>query len=255
MVEGTVFVIERDGRVTPLIADAELVSSIGIEVDEPRDRLLVANSDRRVLTGENRGQAKLAAYSLTSGERLAMIDLAAVSGATKESDAFFANDLAVDGDGNVYVTDMRQNAVYKVTADYEPAVLHRFGTLPEGAGLNGIVYADGGYLLVFADEYIYKIPVDEPAATTQVTVAEPVPGQDGAAWLPDGRLVVVSNSTREPCAVILASDDEWATAQRVASARLAGQATTVAVVGDDIYVVHPHFSDDDPPTLEQAVFH
>ena len=46
LAEGTIFEIERDGSVVPFIRDAELVSSVGIEADEPRDRLLVANSDR-----------------------------------------------------------------------------------------------------------------------------------------------------------------------------------------------------------------
>ena len=27
-----------------------------------------------------------------------------------------------------------------------------------------------------------------------------------------------------------------------------------AVVGDDVYVVHPHFADEDPPTFEHVVF-
>ena len=43
LAEGTIFVIERDGRVVPFIRDPELVSSVGIEADESHDRLLVAN--------------------------------------------------------------------------------------------------------------------------------------------------------------------------------------------------------------------
>jgi hypothetical protein len=37
-------------------------------------------------------------------------------------------------------------------------------------------------------------------------------------------------------------------------ATLVGQATTAAAVGKDIWAVHPHFNDADPPSLEQAVF-
>ena len=51
LAEGTIFEIERDGSVVPFIRDAELVSSVGIEADEPRDRLLVANSDRAAFGG------------------------------------------------------------------------------------------------------------------------------------------------------------------------------------------------------------
>jgi hypothetical protein len=139
LAEGSIFVIGRDGSVTPFITDAELVSSVGIEADEARDRLLVTNSDRSVFQPGNVGQAKLGVFSLTSGEKLAMVDLAAVIGTPTDPAAYFANDVAVDGEGNAYVTDTRQNVVYKVTPTYEASVLHRFTGLPEGTALNGIV--------------------------------------------------------------------------------------------------------------------
>jgi sugar lactone lactonase YvrE len=254
LAEGTIFTIERDGSVVPFIRDAELVSSVGIEADEPRDRLLVANSDRAVFGGNAVGQAKLGVYSLTTGERLAMVDLAAVIGTPSSPPAYFANDVTVDGEGNAYVTDTRMNVVYRVSAAYEASVLHRFTGLPEGAALNGIVYHDGGYLLVVAGQNIYKVPVANPAGTTQVNVAEPVGGQDGIVLTADGRLVVTSNSATEPLLVAFRSTDGWTSAQRAGVATLAGQATTAAIVGDDIWAVHPHFADAEPPTIEQAVF-
>jgi sugar lactone lactonase YvrE len=252
LAEGTIFEFKRDGSIVPFVTDPELKSSVGIEVDEPRDRLLVANSDRAVFQPGNVGQAKLGVYSLTTGERLAMVDLAAVIGTPSDPPAYFANDLTVDGDGNVYVTDTRQNVVYRVTPDYRASVLHRFTGLPEGVALNGIVYDEGGYLLVVANEHIYKVPVANPDGTTEVKVAEPVPNQDGAVWAANGHLVVVSNNTAT--AVELVSNDDWATARRAAAAALVGPATTAAAVGSEIWVVHPHFNDQDPPSLEQAVF-
>jgi sugar lactone lactonase YvrE len=254
LAEGTIFEIERDGSVVPFITDAELVSSVGIEADEPRDRLLVANSDRSVFQPGNVGQAKLGVYNLTTGEKLAMVDLAAVIGTPSDPPAYFANDVTVDGEGNAYVTDTRMNVVYRVTPDYQASVLHRFTGLPEGAALNGIVYHDGGYLLVVAGEHTYKVPVANPAGTTKVNVAEPVPGQDGIVWAADGHLVAVSNSADAPRAVAFSSNDDWASAQRAGVATLVGQATTAAAVGDQIYAVHPHFADADPPSIEQAVF-
>ena len=97
LAEGTIFTIERDGSVVPFVRDADLKSSIGIEADEPRDRLLVANSDSAVFGGGGTGQAKLGVYNLTTGERLAMVDLAAVIG-TPTAPSYFANDVTVDGD-------------------------------------------------------------------------------------------------------------------------------------------------------------
>ena len=45
--------------------------------------------------------------------------------------------------------------------------------------MNGIVHHDGGYLLVVAGQNTYKVPVANPAGTTQVNVTAPVAGQDG----------------------------------------------------------------------------
>jgi len=252
LAEGTIFEIERDGRVVPFIRDAELVSSVGIEADEPRDRLLVANSDRAAFAGDAPGQAKLGVYNLTTGERLAMVDLGAALGAP--SPKYFANDVTVDGDGNAYVTDTMNGVVYRVTPDYQASVLHRFMGLPEGSQLNGIVHHDGGYLLVVAGQNTYKVPVANPAGTTQVNVTAPVAGQDGIVWAADGRLVATSNSATEPALVAFSSNDGWATAQRAGVAALAGQATTAAAVGDEIWAVHPHFADAERPTIEQGVF-
>jgi sugar lactone lactonase YvrE len=251
LAEGSIFVIGRDGSVTPFITDASLVSSVGIEADEARDRLLVANSDRAAFQPGNVGQAKLNVYSLTTGERLAMVDLAAVIGTPSDPPRYFANDVTVDGDGNAYVTDTMTNVIYKVTPDYQASVLHRFPAL-EGPQLNGIEYHPNGYLLVVGGAQVFKVPLASPGSAVQVNVAEPVPGQDGIVWAADGTLAIVSNSAQQ--VVKLRSSDDWATAQRAAVATLAGQATTAAAVGDDIWAVHPHFMDADPPSFEQAVF-
>ena len=255
LAEGTIFEIHDDGAVTPFVTDPALVSSVGIEVDEPRDRLLVANSDRAVFEPGNTGQAKLGVYSLTTGERIAMVDLAAVIGTPSDPPAYFANDLTVDNDGNVYVTDTRMNVLYRVGPDYTASVFYRFTSLPENTALNGIVFHPDGFLLVVAGPNMYKVPLADPAGMTQVTVDQPVPGEDGVVWADNGLLAVVSNSADDPRVVALSSDDAWATAHRVTSAVMhGGGVTTAAAMDGDIYAVHPHFNDADPPVLEQAIF-
>ena len=84
-----------------------------------------------------------------------------------------------------------------------------------------------------------------------MALPEEVPGEDGMVWTA-GRLTIVSNSANR--VVALTSDDDWATAEVAGVAGYEGQATTAAVVGDDVYVVHPHFADEDPPTFERVVF-
>lgn len=250
LTDGTVYQIHNDGGMTPVVSDAELISSVGIEVDEPRDRLLVANSDRSVFEGGGAGQAKLGVYTLSTGERLAMVDLAAAIADAPADAAYFANDVAVGDDGTAYVTDSRMNVVYRVTPGYEASVLHRFQPV-EGLGLNGIVFHPSGYLIVAGGSTLYKVPVASPEATMPVALAEDVAGQDGMVWTADGRLAIVSNSSNR--VVALASSDEWATAQVAAVGTYEVQATTGAAVGDAIYVVHPHFGDAEPPSLERVV--
>ena len=251
LTEGSVLEIHADGTVTTVVTDPDLVSSIGIEVDEERDRLLVANSDRSVFDGSTAGQAKLGVYNLTTGERIAMVDLAASIADRPADAAHFANDVAVGDDGTAYVTDTRMDVIYRVGTDYEASVLHRFESA-DGLGLNGIVHHPSGYLLVAAGATLFKVPLDDPAGTSEVTLPEEIPGQDGMVWTDDGRLAIVSNSGNR--VVALRSADDWATAELAGIATYDTQATTAAVVGDDVYVVHPHFADADPPSLERVVF-
>ena len=248
LAEGSIFEIHGDGRVTAVVTDPDLVSSVGIEVDEPRDRLLVTNSDFSVFQSGSAGQAKLGVYSLETGERLAMVDLAAVIADPPDDAGYFANDVAVADDGTAYVTDTRMNLIYRVDTDYQASVLHRFDD--DGAAPNGIVDHPAGYLLVARGAALWKVPLDDPAAATEVTLPEAVPSQDGMVWTA-GRLAIVSTSDNR--VVALTSGDDWATAELAGVATYEGQATTVAVVGDDLYVVHPHFGDEDPPSVSRVV--
>jgi sugar lactone lactonase YvrE len=245
LAEGSIFEIHDDGSLSVAVRDPELVSSVGIEVDEPRDRLLVCNSDFAVFQGQSKGQAKLGVFNLTTGERLAMVDMGAVANAPADG-AFFCNDVTVADDGTVFATDTRQNVVYEVDTDYRASLLHRFEPM-EGLALNGIVAHPDGFLIVVGGADLYKMPIDDPGAVAKITLAEPVTGADGIVWMADGRLAVVSNSQSNVKA--LTSSDGWASAQVDAIGTFEGQATTGAAVGDDIYVVEPHFNDQDPPVI------
>ena len=245
--EGSVFEIGPDGQVTEFVNDAELVSSVGIEADEAYGRLFVANADRSVFQGEGQGQAKLGVYDLSTGSRIAMVDLASTVTDPPEDAAYFANDVAVADNGTAYVTDTRLSVIYEVSTEYEASLLHRFDD--GGSGPNGIVYHPAGFLLVARGATLWKVPVDDPATLSEVLVAEEITGQDGMVWSAM-RLVIVSNDANR--VVALRSEDEWGTAEVVGVGAYEPQATTAAVVGDAIYVVHPHFADDDPPSVSRV---
>lgn len=100
------------------------------------------------------------------------------------------------------------------------------------------------------------MPVDDPAETRLVNLAEPVAGPYGLAWAADPRLAVVSNSGAG--VVALTSNDGWTSAEVAGFATYEGQSTTGTVVGADIcvviYVVHRHFGDQDPPMIDRITF-
>jgi len=248
LADGTIYEIASDGTLAPFVLDDELVSSVGIEVDESRNRLLVANSDRSVFGGDGPGLASLGVYRLSTGARIAMVDLGAVAGGGADS-IVFANDVAVDGDGNVYLTDTRMNIIYRVDSDYDASVFYRFEPMT-GLGLNGIVHHEEGFLIVVAagtQGLLYRVPIDNSDAAQPIDLSQPAIGADGLVWSADGRLVVVSNSTSS--ATAYASDDGWYSAELIGTAGFEGQATTGAAVDDDVYVVLPHFNDDEPPVV------
>jgi sugar lactone lactonase YvrE len=240
--EGTVYTVASDGTRKPFIQDPDLKSSVGIEVDEERNRLLVANSDSAVFRGQSAGQAKLGIYDLTSGKRVAMVDLAAAGPADAKS--HFANDVTVGKDGSVYVTNTMARVVYKVDTKNAVSVV-----VPNtfGAGqvmLNGIVFHPSGYLLVAESTAgdIYKVPLANPGSFTKVKLPEPVTGADGILLHPDGCLIVVRNDASRSV-IALKSTDEWATAKVDARGQFGAQGTTAAVKDGSVYVVQPFFAD------------
>ena len=249
--EGSIFQIHTDGRVTTAISDPDLASSVGIEVDAQRNRLLVANSDAAVFEGVGTGQAMLGVYDLSTGNRIEMIDLASTIEGAPADMGHFANDVAVAADGTAYVTDTFAGIIYRVDPDYQASVFYH----PDGGaalGFNGIVVHPDGYLLVAGGEILWKVPLGSPDESAPVALPESVPGQDGMVWMTNGSLAIVSNSSNR--VVALTSSDGWMTAELAGVASYEIQATTAAVAGDDVYLIHPHFADADPPSVSRAVF-
>ena len=182
-----------------------------------------------------------------------MVDLAA-SIPDKPADAgHFANDVAVSKAGTAYVTDSRMKIVYKVDKYYRASVLVDFGVDAE-FGLNGIEYHPAGYLIVASPGTgeLIRVPVDNPQRWAMIDLDVPATGVDGLVWASDGSLAGVSNNRSR--AVKYMSDDNWRSARLTGMASYSGQSTTGAAVGDEIYVVQPHFSDDEPPEILRAKF-
>ena len=179
-----------------------------------------------------------------------MVDLSASIQDRPADAAHFANDVAVSKAGVAYVTDSRMKIVYKVDKYYRASVLIDFG-LDAEFGLNGIEYNPAGYLILASPGtgQLIRVPVDNPQRWALIGLDF---GVDGIVWTSDGSLAGVSNNRSR--AVKYRSDDDWRTARLNGMASYSGQSTMAAVVGDEVYVVQPDFSDDALPVILRAKF-
>jgi sugar lactone lactonase YvrE len=213
---GAIGQVKDDGTYTQFADDPTLVSTIGMRLDEGRNRLLVAVSDpgynpARTSTATQRRLAGLASFNRASGQRLAYTDL----GALRPGQNHFANDIAVDAQGNAYVTDSFSPIIYKVDAQGVATVFLENAQLaaPAGAfGLNGIVFHPDGYLLVAKSNEgaLFKVPLASPTAFTRVTLPQALTGADGLLLQDNNTLQVVTNAQAK--VYRLASTDNWTSA-------------------------------------------
>ena len=243
---GTVTAVDDGGMSTTLVDDPGNVASVGLQI--AGDRLLVALSDVRAAFDTTvAGHAGLGIYDLASGRRLHRVDL----GALVPDGRHFANDIAVDADGNAYITDSLSPVIYRVTPDGKASIFVRDTLLGgHGFGMNGIDYDPRGFLLVAMDQQraLYRVPVAAPDSLARVELSEPL-AADGMVLGPDGHLIAVAatfpgGGPRMEELVELTSDDGWHSASITARAPLDASAspTTVALRDGAAYVVQAHLS-------------
>ncbi len=233
LADGTVYRVSDDGESTPFIDDADINVSAGIEIAAANRRLLVTSSEADVFFNfASPGIIGLGAYDLDTGERQFFVDLSDL-----HPGRGFANDVAVDADGNAYVTDSFSPAIYKVDADGNAELFiedDRFSA--PFFGLNGIVAHPDGYLIasVAGQGQLFKIPLDDPTALTEIALETPL-GADGMILDADGSLIAVSGGV----VYRLTSADDFASAQVVGTAEHE-PATTAARRDDQIYVIYAY---------------
>lgn len=247
MTEGTIFVIADDSTVTPFIEDEDLKTTLGIDIDYGNNHLLVANTEMSQ-DPDSTGLAQLGIYDLTSGERLHLVDL----GLLLAEGHHLANGVAVDADGNTYVTDSFSPVIYKVTPDGAASI---FAEAPEFAsetfGLNGIACHRDDYLLVAQTEpgALYKVPLDDPETITRIEVGEPF-SPDGIAFDTDGALFVVATTFGDdgsPKGEILklATENEWESAEIVSRVAVDADLSPTSITFRDgyPYVINAHLNE------------
>uniref|UniRef100_A0A0E0CZI6 Uncharacterized protein n=1 Tax=Oryza meridionalis TaxID=40149 RepID=A0A0E0CZI6_9ORYZ len=208
-------------------------SATGLTLDAPRRRLLVVYTDLAPWFG----YAAVAAYELGSWRRLFLVRL------DRPGDSTLADDVAVDEEGNAYVTDAKGNKIWKVSPDGEPlsviknaTFFQRPGWINIFVGLNGIVYHPNGYLLVIhtSGGDLFKV-YPKTGSVHVVKVKGSLKTGDGLALLSPTRLVAAGLVSR-----LVESDDDWETAavtgRYVGPAHRIGSSATVK--DGDVYINH-----------------
>jgi sugar lactone lactonase YvrE len=243
--QGRIGTVRDDSTYTALADDPRLVSTIGLNLDASRQRLLAAVSDIGVNTTRStattlRKLAALASFNPSTGALISYIDL----GGLRPALPHFANDIAVDGQGNVYITDSLSPIIYKVDAQGVASIFLENSQLSGGTGfgLNGIVFHPDGYLLVAKtnDGTLFKVPLANPASFTAVTSSQSLVGADGLLLLDATTLLVVAGN--QNTVFRMTSSDAWTTTRPTGSfATGAVSATTITRRNNtDAYVLYPY---------------
>ncbi len=231
---GTIGSVDMDGVYKELLKDPALKSSYGMKVDAKNNRLLVcisdANYSKYSTPATFKKMARLIGVDMVSGKKTMDLNLATDAG------KHFANDLAMDEKGNIYVTDSYSPNVYKIDASGKATVFATSDWFKsEDVGLNGILYHPQGFLIVdhSTNGALYKIDIKNPKNITQVKIQGLFPGADGMVWQSAGMLAMVQNKGANKIYQI-SSNDNWATAEvKGATATLDNfQHSTTATVQD-----------------------
>lgn len=216
--EGMVGKVSMDGKYTPFIKDNDLISAIGIRIDSANNRILVCNSDPgasvKTKKESQRKIAGLGIYDLSTGKKLKYIDLAKLA----KDGNHFANDIALDDKGNIYVTNSFSPIIYKIGKGDKPEILinhERFKG--QSFNFNGLVFESKTNSLIVAksnEGILFKFPLSDPTKFTEVKTDKLV-GADGLLWGENGKLIVIQNASGK--VVELESSDNWTTAKETGS--------------------------------------
>lgn len=217
--EGAIGKVDKNGKYTRFIDDPELISAIGIRLDQKRNRILVANSDPGVSLKTSLATQKkvagLAVYNLQDGKLIHYVDLAALL----PKGEHFANDIALDEqNGTAYVTDSFSPVIYKVDVSGKAEIfLKNKAFLGQGFNLNGIVIIKD-YLVVAKDNdgTLFKIPLNNPQEFSVIKTDMKFEGADGLAKDKNGNLILSVNGSKNTV-YRLESGDDYTSAKVTAS--------------------------------------
>ncbi|WP_239666733.1 SMP-30/gluconolactonase/LRE family protein [Serratia marcescens] len=257
---GQLGLVYPDGRYRRFSTGSGLITTSGMLVDAERNRVLVCNEDVGVslnsASGTRNRVAQVLEFNLDTGALQQTYDLSSLSrGPT------LANDLALDVQGNIYVTDSFQPQIYKIDrATRQVSILVRSARLmpadaPAAAQgtqpyLNGIVYHPDGYLIAadYTRGLLWKVTLDNASAISEIRLPQRLKGPDGLRLKNAHELVIVQSYPGRKGGMsgnvtLLASSDGWASAHLAAVATPPGLdgPTGAALRDGEVWVVNSRY--------------
>lgn len=199
--------IAPDGSIETWFEETETIfAGTSLWLDPAIGILWVASPD--VLGREVDGRTVRRAH------RLAAIDVARGEEVWSSSmpDGGFVNDIALDGDGGVYVTDSLRDRILRRAAPDAPfeVVADMAALSPGELGPAGIVRLPDGDLIVglYSEGTLLRIDHREigGAISSVLPLERAIANPDGLALAPDGRLLVVDGAVESGNGVLLAVD-------------------------------------------------
>lgn len=239
--------IKPDGSFTPFTSGEQFpLSTAGLQIDYKHNRLLVAGFNGTELMDNNpstKGTAYLRVYDLKTGKIKQDINLSSL---VPDANAYFANDIAVDNEGNAYISDWYANVIYKVTMDGTASLFWKNDLSITQGGPNGLDFNPDGYLVVsllnvdnkglYSNYALVKVPLNSPKASHHIKIQNKgFTGFDGMVIKENGNIIGVTNTQKSPGGnqlIELSSSSNWDEAKIVNSKSIPAS-TTVAVTPDN----------------------
>ena len=245
--------VSFDGTFKPFTSGEKFpLPTADLQIDYKRNRLLAAGFNDKELFDDDpatKGASYLRIYNLETGVIEQDVNLSSL---LPNASKYFANDIAIDGDGNAYVSDWFAGVIYKVDVNGKPSVFWKNSSGVPG-GPNGLDFHPDGYLLVsiindgtYSKHALVKIPVNDPGSATNVEITDAAfSGFDGMYIDGNGHVIGVTNNGKSPggnVLIELVGERDWRSA-KVKSAKAITTSTTVAVTPDNRYfVINQDFS-------------
>lgn len=221
----------------PVVKNADLAGngSLGFTIDRPRNRVVVAIAD---VIGNK--YSAVAAYDLKTWNRLFLTQLSG------SGDKTMADDVAVDAQGNAYITDVKMSRIWKVgvNGEFLSNISSPLFTPKEWYKnlftLNGIAYHPNGYLIVAhtITGNLFKIDINNGDHVVKLVkmIGDSLSFTDGIELLSPNKLIVTGN----PKISLVGSHDDWETATILDKAPVVRHrlATATTVKDGKVYINH-----------------